>query len=1261
MRANLFGTRISRFLAVPLAALLIALGLTVAVTSPAKADWSTSSVSLAVSPDGTKAYSADGSNDAVRVINTATGSVITSWTGLTSPYGIALSPDGTKAYVTTGNGGSSFVKVFNTSNGTVADTWSGFSLASAITLNAAGTRAYVANLSNDKVTVVNTSNGNTVTTWSGFSSPTGIAVDSTASVAYVANGSYPGSVSVVNMTNGTITATWNGFSIPKNMALSSDGSQLYVANATSNSVSVIDTSNGGLIESWSFPASVWGVALSRPTATVAYVSSPYPGDTVYLKTLLQQPTVTAISPAAGPTDGSQTVTLTGTDFVAGATVSIGGVACTSVNVVSTTSLSCTTGTNTAGAKAVSVTTGGGTSPNYNGYTYRAAPTVTAVSPPAGPVGGSQSVTLTGTNFVNGSAPDDTTVSIGGVACTSVNVTSTTSLTCDTGANTAGLNDVTVTTAGGTSSPYSGYLYRDAPTVTEINPVLGPADGGTTVTIKGTNFVNSSAPDDTTISIGGVNCGSVSVASTSELTCVTGSSSTAVYNSADVTVTTKGGTSSPLSGAFTYYERPGTVPAPVVAVTGYGEVTVTVQSPTSGGPASSYVVRALVDGTPTGDRCNVDDPGTSMTCSMSLDPEKAYTFETQATGPGGTQTGVASEEVIPGPPSTPTVPTVTVTARGVLVVDIDPTTDAGPVSAYEVVLLDESGNPLDPNASCTISADTDPLQCVFGQGIPTGGLDPDIAYRVQVVAKGPGQNPAGPPTSEATDPIQAGNPPAPGAPTPDVTGSGKIFVHINPGTGYGPVTSYTIEALDDSGNPLNPATQCVVLPTDDPLGCEFTGLDTTKVYRFVTTVTGPGEDPSAPPINSENSSALNPGGPAAPLAPTPAVTGSGEFMITVNPGSGGGPVTRFIVEALDVDGNPLSPAKTCEVLVTANPLRCAIAGLTDTDRYRFRATAQGPGGPDSTGTAMTEPLMAGHPSTPGAPKADVTGPGKAKIRVIPGDDGGPVTKYIVEAKGEDGSSLVPPKTCEVLADANPLECTIEGLDPTKKYRFDVASQGPGGSPTIAEAPSDPVQPGAPDPVSQPQVTVIGKGKIKITVPPVSTGGPINEYIVVANPGGSSCSFSAPATSCIIGGLDPHIAYDLTVVVRGPGGDSPVSQSTPKMKPLGWTQTPAKNCVTSPRNGIPVRGVVRLLKPGCTTNASRAVRVAAKLIGHSTSVRGDIRLFRVFTPRSGPNRGYTMLQTYGHPRLRFAITWTARATPSYEAYVVVRKYTVRRNAR
>jgi hypothetical protein len=170
------------------------------------------------------------------------------------------------------------------------------------------------------------------------------------------------------------------------------------------------------------------------------------------------PTVTAISPTSGATGGGTSVTITGTGFLAGAGVTLGGTAATNVNVVSSTSITATTAAHAAGTVNVVITNTDGQSGTLNnGYTYTSpnpAPTVTAISPTSGATGGGTSVTITGTGFLAGAG-----VTLGGNAATNVNVVSSTSITATTAAHAAGTVNVVVTNTDGQSGTLSaGYTY-----------------------------------------------------------------------------------------------------------------------------------------------------------------------------------------------------------------------------------------------------------------------------------------------------------------------------------------------------------------------------------------------------------------------------------------------------------------------------------------------------------------------------------------------------------------------------------------------------------------------------------------------------------------------------------------------------------------------------------------------------------------------------------------------------------------------------------
>jgi len=82
------------------------------------------------------------------------------------------------------------------------------------------------------------------------------------------------------------------------------------------------------------------------------------------------PTLTSIFPASNISAGGALVTLTGTNFIAGATVTIGGNSCTTLTVVSGTSITCYAPPGTAGTTVdVVVTTSGGSATLTNGFRY----------------------------------------------------------------------------------------------------------------------------------------------------------------------------------------------------------------------------------------------------------------------------------------------------------------------------------------------------------------------------------------------------------------------------------------------------------------------------------------------------------------------------------------------------------------------------------------------------------------------------------------------------------------------------------------------------------------------------------------------------------------------------------------------------------------------------------------------------------------------------------------------------------------------------
>lgn len=77
----------------------------------------------------------------------------------------------------------------------------------------------------------------------------------------------------------------------------------------------------------------------------------------------------AISPSKGSMNGGTIITLTGSNFAVGATVTIGGVAATNCGIISANSMSCTTAANTVGTKDVVVRVGGWSATLAEGFKY----------------------------------------------------------------------------------------------------------------------------------------------------------------------------------------------------------------------------------------------------------------------------------------------------------------------------------------------------------------------------------------------------------------------------------------------------------------------------------------------------------------------------------------------------------------------------------------------------------------------------------------------------------------------------------------------------------------------------------------------------------------------------------------------------------------------------------------------------------------------------------------------------------------------------
>ncbi|MDR3397961.1 MAG: IPT/TIG domain-containing protein [Pandoraea sp.] len=348
--------------------------------------------------------------------------------------------------------------------------------------------------------------------------------------------------------------------------------------------------------------------------------------TVAIKIAAGVPVLTGVSQTSGPTTGNQTVTLSGSNFVLGATVTFGGTAATGVVVNSTSSITAITPAHVAGLVDVVVNTtgtgggGGGTSALASAYTFNSPlPTVTSLSPNGGSNGGGTTVTITGTGFTGA-----TGVKFGATPGTNVVVLNDTTITATSPAGTSPV-DVTVTTSAGTSvvnAPGDRFTYT--PTVTAVSPSSGPVGGGGSATISGTGFTNA-----TSVTFGANAALPYTILSDSTITVT--SIPAGAAGTVDVKVSNSAGTSTAnANDQFTYRAAP----------------VVTSVTPNSGAPGGGTSVRIRGSGFSTGGVPSVRFGATSApTFTLDSDtqitvtspPAAAGTIDVTVTNNNGTST------------------------------------------------------------------------------------------------------------------------------------------------------------------------------------------------------------------------------------------------------------------------------------------------------------------------------------------------------------------------------------------------------------------------------------------------------------------------------------------------------------------------------------------------------------------------------------------------------------------------------------------------
>jgi YVTN family beta-propeller protein len=251
---------------------------------------STSAMDIVVSTDGTRAYLTEPNNDALLVLDTATGRLLASIGVGSDPSGLALSPDGSQVWVVdttlsspggllpTGSSGTGSVSVVSTSTDGVIGTVDVGDGPIDVAFSPDGRTAYVTDngfLEPGSVSVVDTATLGVVRTLampvqtsSSGSNPTSVAVSPDGKNVWVSEVSDLGatmgvagatgtadSVSVFSAATGAPVATIPVGAGPFFLALSRDGRDAYVADKLSCDVREIDTASFRVVGTVRWPVS----------------------------------------------------------------------------------------------------------------------------------------------------------------------------------------------------------------------------------------------------------------------------------------------------------------------------------------------------------------------------------------------------------------------------------------------------------------------------------------------------------------------------------------------------------------------------------------------------------------------------------------------------------------------------------------------------------------------------------------------------------------------------------------------------------------------------------------------------------------------------------------------------------------------------------------------------------------------------------------------------------------------------------------------
>ncbi len=228
---------------------------------------------MAPAPASATPFAYVGSNvggNSVKVIDTATNTVVATVPMDATPGGIAVSPDGSRVYVTPYS-----IKVIDTATNTVTATIPNLGTTFSPTVSPDGTRLYVSNYvcggCSNIVQVIDTATNTQVTTVSVGVGTIDTVINPAGTRLYVLGGP-SGYISVVDTTTNSVVATITGLDWQLHAAITPDGTKLYTGGRQSAPIAVINTATNSLATTIPINYGFNGLAM-KPDGTRLYATT----------------------------------------------------------------------------------------------------------------------------------------------------------------------------------------------------------------------------------------------------------------------------------------------------------------------------------------------------------------------------------------------------------------------------------------------------------------------------------------------------------------------------------------------------------------------------------------------------------------------------------------------------------------------------------------------------------------------------------------------------------------------------------------------------------------------------------------------------------------------------------------------------------------------------------------------------------------------------------------------------------------------------